>query len=361
MVNVRNVLMALGLAFTAYQAARGMIWTEPLDQPLLMVLMLGLYIVVTGLCLFTSRPPHVATATAASASTSGAKRARTRTATPIFLPLWAGLLALATTIIVPTGVALAVGPRPEIATYATWYIGGLGALMVIVMVRRRHWLAWGGTLALTAGAVVWMGPDALRLGAVGSIVWVGVAHLLQWSTDRAARDTATLAELQSAASAWQAAQEGRDRERRIQVQRALSIAGPVLTRVIAQEGELSDADRRIASLAEARLRDELRGLRLLDDRVRAAIEQARTRGVQVTVFDDGGLDGVDAESLDEIRSQLAETVAGAESSRLIIRTSPHDRVAVTVVGRSIGEAEEVEEDDVDLWQEIEHTEGGSPR
>ena len=366
MVNVRRVLMTLALAFTAYQAARGMIWTEPLDRPWLMVLMLVLYIVVTGLCLFMSRPPTVeasepAPAAPGTASPPEGKQRRTRSTTPIYLPLWVGFVALATTLIVPTGVALGVGPRPETATYATWYIGGLGALMVIVMVRRRHWLAWGGTLALTVGALVWMGPDALRLGAVGSIVWVGVAHLLQWSTDRAARDTATLAELQSAASAWQAAQEGRDRERRIQVQRALSIAGPVLTRVIAQEGVVSDADRRVAALAEARLRDELRGLRLLDDRVRAAIEQARTRGVQVTVFDDGGLDGVDPESLDEIRSQLAATVAGADSSRLIIRTSPHDRVAVTVVGRSAGEPEAVEDDDVDLWQEIEHTEGGSPR
>lgn len=333
MVSVRRVLVVLGLAFTIYQAVRGMIWTEPPALPWLMVLAVVLYLAVTALCLFTSKTPAPAA--------------------PSYLPLWVGLTALATTLLVPTAVGIAVGPKAELPTYGTWYIGGLGALMVIVMVRRRHLMAWGGTILLTLGALSWMGPDALRLGAIGSIVWVGIAHLLQWSTDRAARDTRTLVELESAASAWQAAQEGRDSERRVQVQRALAIAGPALTRVIVREGALSEEERQVAGLAEARLRDELRGMRLLDDRVRAAIQEARQRGVQVTMFDDGGLDGVDADALAEIRAQLAHTIASAQSRGLIIRTSPHDRVAVTIVGRP--DAVQSEEDDtVDLWHEIEH-------
>ncbi|HPT95170.1 MAG TPA: hypothetical protein PLA13_08660 [Microbacteriaceae bacterium] len=353
MVSVRRVLVVLGVAFTIYQAARGMIWTEPPAHPWLMVLAVVLYLVVTALCLFTTRtPPPLSPEGEETRGELVMRRLGRRVSS--YLPLWVGFLALATTFIVPTAVGIAVGPKAELPTYGTWYIGGLGALMVVVMVRRRHLIAWGGTIALTLGALYWMGPDALRLGAIGSIVWVGVAHLLQWSTDRAARDTATLAELESAASAWQAAQEGRDGERRVQVQRALAIAGPVLTRVIVHEGALSEEERQVAGLAEARLRDELRGMRLLDDRVRAVIQEARQHGVQVTMFDDGGLDGVDAAALTAIRAQLAETIATARSRRLIIRTSPHERVAVTIVGRSDG-AQPEEDDSVDLWHEIEHT------
>jgi hypothetical protein len=74
----------------------------------------------------------------------------------------------------------------------------------------------------------------------------------------------------------------------------------------------------------------------------------------VTVLDEGGLDGLDEVSLREIRRQLAETLRSAGSDRLFIRTSPHDSIAVTVVGRSSSDAGLSDEDAVDLWQEIPH-------
>ncbi len=105
--------------------------------------------------------------------------------------------------------------------------------MTIVMVRRRPWIAWIGIAALALASMAWMGPlNALSLGLVGSIVWVAATQLMLLSMDRAARDTAQLAQLQRAASAWQASQSGRQRERRVQVQRALAVAGPVLTRTV---------------------------------------------------------------------------------------------------------------------------------
>ena len=193
-----------------------------------------------------------------------------------------------------------------------------------------------------------------RLGLVGSVVWVASAQLLLRSMDRAARDTARLAQLQRAASAWQASQVGRQRERRVQVQQALAVAGPVLARTVSSGGELSADDRLEARLAEGRLRDEMRGPRLLDDDVRTELERARRRGANVTVLDEGGLDGLDEESLAIIRAQLADTLRSASSDRLYIRTSPHETVAVTVVGRSAAGAGWSDEDAVDLWREIAH-------
>ncbi|MDW4573388.1 hypothetical protein R8Z57_11460 [Microbacterium sp. M3] len=374
MISVKNVLVVLAVAFTAYLAARGLTWgAAPVPQPLIIVVTLAFYLATTWLCIFwepARRPdeapvPSAAVdADAASASASGATSARLpdlveRVRSPHRLPPVAQILALACAVIVPSAISLAAGEASRLASFATWYLGGIGALMTIVMVRRRPWTAWTGIVLLAIASMVWMGPlNALALGLVGSIVWVTCAQLLVFSMDRAARDTSRLTRLQRAATAWQTSQVVRQRERRVQVQKALAVAGPVLTRTVAQGGALTDADRLEARIAEGRLRDEMRGPRLLDDDVRAELERARRRGANVTVLDEGGLDDVDEQTLSIIRGQLAETLRSASSDRLYIRTSPDERVAVTVVGRSPSVGGPSDEDAVDLWREIPHPGAG---
>jgi len=338
-MTVRTVLAALALAFAVYQAARGLIWTAFPERPGILIAALIIYVTATVVTIFAI------------------PRARPGETTPREpMPRWAAISALVTVAIVPSMTAYAVADvagESRTATYGTWYVGGAGALMVIVMVRRRPWVAWAGTVLLSIGAMIWMGPlQALSQGLVGSIVWVGVANLLVFLIDRAERDADQLAELQAVTSAWEAAQEGRERERRVQLQRALAVGGPVLARVIAMHGLLSESERREAGMAEARLRDELRGPRLLDDGVRAEIDAARRRGAQVSVFDEGGLEGVEDEDLNKIRAELADALRDSRSNRIIIRTSPDDNIAVTVVGRLV--VEQTDEDSVDLWREIRH-------
>lgn len=349
MISVRQIIVGLGLAFTAYLAARGLWWTAPVPRPFVLIATLGLYLVTTWLCIFWERRAQSAEAD------DGAAPDRLTAGSRTTLPSWAGVLALASAFIVPSAIAIAVGPDERTQPYATWYLGGIGALMTIVMVRNRPWIAWIGIAALAVASMAWMGPvDALNLGLLGSIVWVAATQLMLQSMDRAARDTAQLAQLQRAASAWQASQSGRQRERRIQVQRALAVAGPVLTRTVSSGGSLNGVERTQARLAEGRLRDEMRGPRLLDDAVHAELERARLRGANVTVLDEGGLDGLDEDALGIIRSELAETLRSARSDRLFIRTSPDERIAVTVVGRSAAGQGLSDEDAVDLWREIGH-------
>ncbi|MET0673713.1 MAG: hypothetical protein ABWY37_09495 [Microbacterium pygmaeum] len=357
-ISVRTILVALGVAFTVYMVARGFAWTSPVPQPLIVVAGIVFYFLTTMICIFWEprRSPDAPGEADGEHPHGGVDELLTvRTTEPDRLPVWAGVLALATAVIVPSAIAVAVGPESWTAPFATWYLGGIGLLMLVVVVRRRPWVAWSGIAALTIASMVWMGPmNALALGLVGSIVWVAVGQLTLVAMDRAARDTAELAQLQRAASVWQASQTGRQRERRIQVQRALTVAGPVLSRTVASGGMLTADEKLQARLAEGRLRDEMRGPRLLDDDVRSELERARRRGATVTVLDEGGLEGTDDESLSIIRRELAATLRTAGSDRLYIRTSPHDRVAVTVVGRSGSEPGLSEEDAVDLWREITH-------
>lgn len=338
-MSVRSIVSALAVAFTAYLAARGLGWgRNPVDYPWLLLLAMGLYIATTSVWIFWGRRRR---------GTGPIPTRRSR------LPLWGSGLAIAVAVIVPNAVMFAIPSGFRTQPYATWVIGATGALMTIVMVRRRPWIAWIGLAFSAASVSLWIGPfAALSLGLVGSIVWVAAAQLLMYALDRAARDTDQLASLQQAASAWQAAQAGRQRERRLQVQRALQVAGPILARTIETGGKLRGDEKLEARLAEGRLRDELRGPRLLDDAVRAELEGVRRRGIAVTMFDEGGLEDLDEAALAAIRADLADTLRQAASHRLIIRTSPHAEVAVTIVGRSNDGAGSSDEDEVDLWREI---------
>lgn len=344
MISIRFVISMLGVAFTAFLVARAAWLTGPVENLPLLYATMVVYLAVAWTCIFWG----ISWRSAARTNSVSVGRDNER------LPVWVCLVVIVVAMVLPPAVTVGVGSGSLTEQYATWYIGGLGAVMTILVVRRRPWPAWSGTALLAGWSMFLLGPgDALGLGLVGSIVWVAGAQFFTFALDRAARDTERLSELQRKSSAVHAAQSGQQRERRIQVQRALAVAGPVLGRTIASGGSLTPEERTEARIAEGRLRDELRGPRLLDEAVREALDAARRRGALVTVLDEGGLDGLDDGQLGAIRRELADTLRSARSERLYIRTSPDERVAVTVVGRAASALGLSDEDSVDLWREIE--------
>lgn len=331
---VRSVATSLAVGFALYFVARAVWWIEQPTVPLLMVLAIAVYLAVVNVAILGD-------------------------GSSVRMPLWTAVLAVVSTALIPALVTLSLDPADRTAPFATWYIGALGLLAVVCVVRRRSVVGWLtlGILIVSASAYLGVGV-ALSLGLVGSIMWVAVARLLVMFWDRAVRDTERLAEIQQAVSAWHATQRVRQRERRLRTQFALAVAGPVLSRVVAARGDLTDQERFDARLAEGRLRDELRGADLLNDAVRNAIEAARRRGSVVTVFDEGGFDEIDEERRREIRDELAVVLERAHTGRLIIRSARDPRVAVTVVGRA-GSRSSGDDDAVDLWHEIPRRGSGS--
>lgn len=331
-LTVRNVATTLAIGFAFYFAARGVWWIVQPAMPLLMVAAIVLYLTV----ILVAITAH---------STEDVK-----------MPLWAGILALLASAAVPTLVTFSMDAENLTAPFATWYIGAMGLLGVVGIVRRRFVVGWAILLILVALSTVYLGFFvSLSLGLVGSIMWVVIAQLLVIFWDRAVRDTERLAGIQQAVSAWHATQQVRQRERRVRTQFALGVAGPVLSRTVATRGRLTQAERLEARLAEGRLRDELRGASLLNDAVRDTIADVRRRGVAVTVFDEGGLDGISEERRAQIRDELAEVLTSAQEGRLIIRSAKDPRVAVTVVGRA-GTGALHDDDSVHLWHEIPRAE-----
>ena len=327
-LTVRAVATSLALGFCLYFVARGMWWIQPPEVPPLLLTALALYLAV------------MVTATLTDDSPTGR------------MPLWAAVVAGAASVAIPTLASLALSPAIREEPFATWYVGALGLLGVVCVVRGRPILGWLILAVLTGAAMFWMGPaEALRLGLVGSIVWMVVAQLLMWLWARAVRDTERLTEIQQQVTTWQATQRVREQERRRRVQYALAVAGPVLTRVVATGGVLDEDERVQARFAEGRLRDELRGGGLLNDAVRAAIERARRAGASVTLLDEGGLDDVPETRRVQIRDQIAEALDDVAGMRVIVRAARHPQTAVTLVGR-LREGDHDDEDVVRLWREI---------
>lgn len=326
--SVRSVATLLSIGFAMYFAARAVWWIEQPEAPLLMIAAIVLYLVTVNIAILWE------------------------SAVSVRMPLWVAVLSGVASVAIPSLATHSLAVEHRTAPFATWYIGAIGLLGVVLVVRRRLLIAALSLLGLVATSWVHLGIiSALSLGLVGSIMWVLVAWLLVLFWDRAIRDTERLADIQQAVSAWHATQQVRQRERRLRTQFALAVAGPVLSRVVATHGDLDEDERLEARLAEGRLRDELRGASLLNDAVRDAIADARRRGVAVTVFDEGGLDEIDEERRAEIRDELAGVLADTQADRVIIRAARDERIAVTVVGRaSAGSSRD--DDAVDLWHEI---------
>jgi hypothetical protein len=332
---VRSVATSLAVGFAMYFVARGIWWIEQPTAPLLMVAAIGLYLVAVNAAILW------------------------RSAQVVRMPLWVALGALAAGAVIPALVTLSLNPLTLRSPFATWYIGALGLLGMVCIVRRRFVIGWLVIVVLVVSASAYLGfVDSLSRGVVGSVMWVAVAHLLVMFWDRAVRDTERLAGIQQAVSAWHATQQVRQRERRLRTQFAIAVAGPVLTRAVATRGELTEEERLEARLAEGRLRDELRGANLLNDAVRDAIADARRNGVIVTVFDEGGLDDVEESRRAAIRDELAGVLREARAGRLIIRSSRDPHIAVTVVGRA-GSGASRDDDAVDVWHEIRRDADGA--
>lgn len=250
--------------------------------------------------------------------------------------------------------------------YSTWYVAAVGTLMTITSTRRRHLYAWIGTGVLVVHTVIWGGPGLLLgIGVIGSVSWVAVSHILSRALAKASRDAARFARAEREATDWQAAQEAHLYERQFRLGQTGTTAVPMLRIIEQSGGELTEEQRQECLHLEGAIRDEIRGRRLLDDVVRREVMSARRRGVLVSLFDEGGLDELDEDSLQRVLSTLAEAIRSTSATRVIARTAPPDsEVAVTVVGltpsgdgraRDLGQSDDDEDDSVDLWLEIPRT------
>ncbi|PPL19423.1 hypothetical protein GY24_06115 [Microterricola pindariensis] len=238
-------------------------------------------------------------------------------ADPFPRPWWAGILALC----IGTVVVQSVQPLPPGAPLsATWHLGAVTTVLLMLILRGRVLVGWVGYLGMAAATLAWTSATGHGLGGgldllvrhaatliIGTAIYFG---LLSTARRIGAFNRRGLHEAAAVATA-QAAEE----ERFEQVARLDQLARPLMERV-ASGAPLSASEKRECLLTEASLRDLVRGRTLAVPTVLAAVNEARARGVDVTLLDDSDGTGDPAPVAALITRELGELRSGSLTARL---------------------------------------------
>ncbi|MDJ0393607.1 hypothetical protein QMK17_09725 [Rhodococcus sp. G-MC3] len=259
------------------------------------------------------------------------------------LPRWCAVVVA----ILPTiqlSVLLTVVDTSTTQTQAvTTTVGSGAAMCVFLCVRGRVVTGWAGQVA--AFCLYWSAAPDLAAAASTFVTSVGVmlmASFFAYLIRPTAASIYALREEQAAQRVAKAAAAATAEERRRQLRRLDELARPVLVR-LAGATEPDDAVAREAILVEASLRDSIRARALYVPEIASAARAARARGVTVQLLDDGGLDGIDAGTVAELRTEIATRLAAAETGSVTVRILPPGRdVLATVVAYRVDDTERYE-------------------
>jgi signal transduction histidine kinase len=247
-----------------------------------------------------------------------------------------------------------------------WLTCGLLAACVMVWMAGHPLPPVVVTALLVATIAVWAGPaDVVRLGLAAEIVLAAAGLMLHRALRRVTDATRRAAAAERETLLWQAELDAYQLERQDRLRLAGTEVAPVLRRIVERDGALDAASRAEGGVLEQTLRDEIRGRRLLNAALRAAIRAHRRRGALVQVLDDGGLDDLAPDALDALLDDVAEVVRPLRSSRIVIRTGdPQTDTAVTVVASSPDEIAAAlgldADEEVELWESIPWPDASAP-
>ncbi|AXK88663.1 hypothetical protein [Nocardia farcinica] len=222
-------------------------------------------------------------------------------------------------------------PRPDReVTPATVFAASY--VLAMLVLRGRLGAAWGGVagLALAVAAADLAGVESVFSAAdvptlTVAAVTVGVAVMRP--TQRSLRVLREEATMRAAAEATMAA-ENAERDR--QLAELDEKARPMLER-IAAGADLDAAEREQCRLLEAGLRDRLRAPQLVTEELSAAAWQARARGADVVLLDDGGFTGVPATVRDQVIRTAVEELNTVDAAAVTVRVLPPGRRALATI------------------------------
>jgi hypothetical protein len=321
MLRVPNWLLSFfGLVFGLFHAVLGLIWINKNDRPDIVVAALIAYVAIL-----------IATVSV------GKSRA---------IPNLIAVIDLIVCSAIPVAINTQLDPS-HLSDYATWYVLGVGTILGGMAVRGQRILAWFGLIILVGEIAMWGGLSSLAsTGLPGVLSLLVTGHAVSIGVERAVSATKELNRISEVSAAETAALEAAGRVRSTLLERTLRTALPALNLIAALGGALSDQQKREALLLEASLRDEIRGEALLNDAMRKAIKDARQRGIEVLVLDEGGLGGLNDNERESILNRAAASFVNVSAGRLTIRAPQGEDWRITVAAVRPGQSAP------DLWLKI---------
>lgn len=238
----------------------------------------------------------------------------------ITLPSWVASINLVVAVLLPLFVTAAIGSfRPT--SYTTWHIAAIGTLLAITAVRGQKVVAWIGISFLILEVLAWGGTSVLfNTGLIGAVLLVLGAQAASRALDQSEVLATRFRELALATEAATAAKSAARIERERRVNATLAGVLPQLEHIVQSDGKLTQAEKKVALLTEAELRDQIRGRSLAHPLLTEQTRLARARGVEVQLLDDGGLDELEQQESDALFERVASELSKIEAGRVVVRS-----------------------------------------
>lgn len=243
----------------------------------------------------------------------------------------------AVALLVPLLVISGLGENPQ-TPFTIWYVAGIGTLMAITAVRGHRTIAWFGTLFLIAEILVWGGFGVLfNSGIVGALLMVMGAQAASGELEASARLAKQFKDQALATEKATASQTAARIERERRITQTLAGVLPQLELIAANRKGLSSAQKQTAILTEAALRDQIRGRGLTHPVLVEQVRLARSRGVEVQLLDDGGLEELTERETAELLDKVAAEVSKIRAGKIVIRSVSGEDWNLSVVALRKGE------------------------
>ncbi|MFZ2510777.1 MAG: hypothetical protein WAW85_06780 [Gordonia sp. (in: high G+C Gram-positive bacteria)] len=244
----------------------------------------------------------------------------------------------------PLAAALTIPVLPGVVerSLQLWSLPATVALGAYLCVRGRIWAGWASMLLASAVCWTWAAVSGYGVGPAVVMSALNVAPMLMatffaLTVRPATREIFELQREGTAAAAAEAAHLAHLEERDRQLVRLDDRARPYPER-LARPAPLTVDEQRWCALAEARLRDGLRAPVLDGPELVDAAWRARSRGVEVVLLDDHGLDDSSADARESISRAVVAALDSVESGTTVtVRVLPPQRSAAVTVVQVLGD------------------------
>lgn len=245
------------------------------------------------------------------------------------------VLSLIPLLVALCGIAV-MSTDGQVSPAVLWWGEPTAMLMAFLPLRGRFGLAWAGQGVMLGAVQVWLLLTGARFPvdfaqfALSLVMLVAVCSLFAALIRRQVRAiNSTRVALIAVTTEWAEA-EARLHERDEQLAYLRAVAEPLLVRM-ERDGALDERTRAHARLMECRLRDRIRARALASEPVLDAAQAARSRGVEVTMLDDGALSGAPEQRVEEVREVVRRQLEGVGGESVTVRVLPPGRPELCTV------------------------------